>query len=107
LGEFANSVVLAKVKIYSQGRMQEIRYVLSTFIGQIFDNSFAVLSLVFVLELFSKEIALELIITSVVATTAIEVVMLPVTKKVVHFIKNNEGLDTYDIGTNFNPFKLR
>jgi queuosine precursor transporter len=36
-----------------------------------------------------------------------ELDVLPVTYHVVAFIKRKERLDTYDVGTNFNPFSLK
>lgn len=106
LGEFVNSVVLAKYKIHTQGKRQELRYIVSTFAGQIVDSVFIVVTLTYLLDLFHPSIMFELIISTVLVATLIEVIMLPITKRIVKFLKEKEGIDTYDVGTNFNPFKL-
>lgn len=106
VGEFTNSTTLAKMKIIFMGKYDGLRYVTSTFLGQVADNTVAVLCFVYVVGLFDKSITTELILTSVIFCTVWEMLALPITRRVIKWIKEKEGIDTYDVGTNFNPFKL-
>ena len=47
------------------------------------------------------------ILTQWLAKTIYEIVATPLTYVVVSFLKRHEGLDTYDRGTNFNPFSIK
>ena len=106
-GENINSILLAKLKIWTGGTKQGLRYILSTFFGQIVDNLTAVTIIVVVANLFSFREALSGIITAVLFCTAWEIVILPITYRAIKIIKRAEGLDTYDHGTSFNPFHVR
>lgn len=103
-GEFINSFILAKMKIVTKGKFEGTRYITSTFFGQLSDNLIFNLSGVLVLGWYSWQQFVPLTITVVLFCTAWEIIMLPLTKKIIQYIKEKEGLDTYDIGTNFNPF---
>ncbi len=106
-GELVNSFVLAKLKIHYIGKYEQLRYVASTFFGQIVDNTIAFTGIYLLISNFySIEILPTLIISSIIFCTSVEILMLPVTKRVVRFIKEKEGIDTYDVGTDFNPFKF-
>lgn len=106
-GELTNSFVLAKLKIYTNGNLPELRYVLSTFLGQILDNTIFVVGVYLFANFYTYETIIPLIISSVMFCVLVEIVMIPVTRKVIKIIKVKEGLDTYDHGTNFNPFSLK
>lgn len=105
LGDFVNSYVLAKLKLVTQGRYLWTRTVGSTICGQAVD------SIVFFPLAFYGEWTSDTMVTVVIANfafkVAIEVLFTPVTYAVVNFLKRNEGVDTYDKGTNFSPFSLR
>ncbi|MEI6352891.1 MAG: queuosine precursor transporter [Candidatus Nomurabacteria bacterium] len=103
-GEFTNSFILAKMKIWTKGKYEGARYILSTLFGQTFDNTIFNLSGVLFLGWYSWSQFIPLTVTVVVFCTLWEILMLPITKRVIKIIKQKEGLDTYDIGTNFNPF---
>ncbi len=105
VGEFSNSIVLAKLKVRTQGRYLWVRTIGSTLIGEGVD------SIVFVLiasafGVFPWEIALSLIVANYVFKVAIETLMTPVTYRVVALLKRAEREDYYDVNTDFNPFKL-
>ena len=101
IGEFANSYVLARMKVLTEGRWLWTRTIGSTVIGQGLD------SLVFVLiafgGVFSTGVLQDMVITNWVLKTTYEVVMTPVTYLVVNKLKQVEGVDVYDRDTNFNP----
>ena len=101
VGEFANSFVLAKMKIATGGRWLWTRTIGSTLVGEGFD------SLVFMTLAFAGTIpagALGVaILTQWLAKSAYEAAVTPVTYVVVKFLKQKEGMNTYDYDTRFNP----
>jgi len=101
-GEFANSFVLAKMKIMTKGRFLWSRTIGSTIVGEGLD------ALVFITIAFggtmSWAIIGGIIITHWLMKTGYEVVATPFTYIVVNFLKKKEGIDTYDYDTDFNPF---
>ena len=106
-GDLINSFVLAKMKVALFGKYEELRYVVSTFFGQLADNTIAFTGVYVILSGFYPLVIIPtLIISSVIFCTLVEIIMLPITKRVISWIKEKEGIDTYDHGTNFNPFKL-
>ncbi|MBI4129045.1 MAG: queuosine precursor transporter [Parcubacteria group bacterium] len=105
-GELMNSYVLAKMKVYMRGSRLWIRLIGSTLAGQFVDNgTFFVLGAVLA-GIFRPEDVPSLILTSVAFCTTWETIMLPITYRVIAYLKCMEGLDTYDRGTDFNPFRL-
>jgi uncharacterized integral membrane protein (TIGR00697 family) len=101
VGEFANSFVLAKMKIRTRGRFLWARTISSTIIGQGLDAS------VFIAIAFGGTlpgvVLAGIIITHWLAKTLYEVVATPLTYAVVGYLKKKEGIDTYDYDTDFNP----
>jgi uncharacterized integral membrane protein (TIGR00697 family) len=105
VGEFSNSFVLAKMKIWTQGRWLWTRTIGSTLVGEGVDTLvFTVIASVF--GVFPWSIALSLIVTNYIFKVAIEAIMTPVTYQIVGFLKRTEREDYYDVDTDFNPFKL-
>lgn len=103
-GELTNSFVLAKMKIFTRGSMLWMRLIGSTLAGQFVDNCIFFLTVYFLAGIFQANELFNLIASAVVFCTTWEAVISPVTHRVIKFIKHKEGLDTYDHGTNFNPF---
>jgi uncharacterized integral membrane protein (TIGR00697 family) len=105
LGEFANSFVMAKMKIATQGRWLWTRTIGSTLIGEGLD------SLVFMMIAFAGEIPLTVlalaIVTQWIAKSVYEAAVTPLTYAAVRFLKQREGIDVYDYDTRFNPLLLR
>jgi len=103
-GEFSNSLVLAKMKIWTQGRWLWTRTIGSTLVGEGVD------SLLFVLIAFAGTIPWPLLWAVVVSNylfkCGMEALMTPVTYWVTRFLKSAEQEDVYDVGTDFNPFRL-
>jgi uncharacterized integral membrane protein (TIGR00697 family) len=104
-GSFANSFVLAKMKIATQGRLLWARIVGSTVIGQFVDTG--VFFLIAFYGIWPNDQLMAVIITQYLFKTIWEAVMYPLTAKVVAFLKRVEGEDHYDRGTNFNPFSIK
>jgi uncharacterized integral membrane protein (TIGR00697 family) len=101
-GEFVNSFVLAKMKIWTKGRMLWTRTIGSTVVGQGVDSLiFYPLAFVGVLD---GTTVLKLMITQWVLKVTWEALLTPVTYAVVGWLKRREGVDVYDVGTDFTPF---
>jgi uncharacterized integral membrane protein (TIGR00697 family) len=104
VGEFANSFVLAKMKIATNGRWLWARTIGSTLVGQGLD------SLVFITVAFLGVTPLNalpsIIVTQWLVKTAYEALVTPLTYLVVNFLKRQEGLDVFDRNTRFNPLKV-
>jgi queuosine precursor transporter len=104
-GEFANSYVLAKMKILTRGRALWGRTIGSTLVGEGIDTIlFICIATMF--NVFSWEIAPSLIMSNYIFKVAIEALFTPLTYQVVRILKKSEGIDVYDDHTNFNPFRL-
>jgi uncharacterized integral membrane protein (TIGR00697 family) len=102
VGEFVNSYVLARMKIATRGRYLWSRTLGSTIVGQGVDSA------VFSVTAFAGTgIALgNQIVTIWVLKVLWEAAATPLTYAVVNTLKRREGLDVYDVGTDFNPFAL-
>jgi len=101
-GEFANSLTLAKMKLFTKGRYLWSRTVGSTVVGQAVDT------VILVVIGFAGEVTgsgmVRLIISAYFFKVGYEVLMTPVTYWIVGFLKRTEGLDTFDYKTRFTPF---
>jgi uncharacterized integral membrane protein (TIGR00697 family) len=101
-GEFANSYVMAKMKIATRGRFLWTRTVGSTLVGQAVDT------LLFVAIAWSGILSEELIIRKVYSSylfkVCYEVIATPLTYKIIAFLKRKEETDPFDTRTNFTPF---
>lgn len=103
-GEFSNSFVLAKMKIWSKGKQLWQRTIGSTLIGEGVDTG--IFCLIAFLGVLPTELLIAVILSNYVFKVLIEVLFTPVTYAVVGFLKKKEGIDVYDYGTNFNPFRV-
>lgn len=104
-GEFSNSYVMAKMKILTQGRWLWTRTIASTLVGEGVDTAlFVVIASYF--GVFPWSIALVLIVTNYIFKVGIEVLMTPVTYRIVNGLKRAEHEDYFDYNTDFNPFKV-
>jgi hypothetical protein len=105
-GEFVNSFVLAKMKVWTDGRYQGARFVGSTIAGEAVDSAIFYPLAFYNSGIMPNELVLQLTYVQFLAKTAVEIAFLPVTYRVVAFLKRAENEDYYDRNTNFNPFKL-
>jgi uncharacterized integral membrane protein (TIGR00697 family) len=105
VGEFANSFVLAKMKIATGGRWLWSRTIGSTLAGQALDSS------VFIVLAFAGtmpgDVLLWAVVTQWLMKSAYEAAVTPFTYLVVNFLKKREGIDVYDRDTRFNPLLLK
>lgn len=101
VGEFANSVVLAKLKVATNGRFLWLRTIGSTLIGEALDSLIFV-TIATLAGVFPREIFITLVLTNYIFKTFIEMVMTPLTYWVVAKLKHAEQEDYYDKDTRFN-----
>lgn len=106
VGEFSNSVVLARMKVLTKGRWLWSRTIASTLVGEGVDSLIfilvATLAGVFPWELFGT-----LTLTNYIFKVGVEVIMTPLTYQIVNWLKRAENEDYYDIHTRFNPFGVK
>jgi len=102
-GEFSNSVILAKLKVATNGRFLWVRTIGSTLVGEAIDSVIFV-TIACLAKVFPWEIYLTLVLTNYLFKTFIEIVMTPVTYWVVSKLKHAENEDFYDRKTKFNIF---
>jgi hypothetical protein len=102
IGSFSNSIILAKLKVWTNGRWLWLRTIGSTVVGEFLD------SVIFVVLAFGGILSWPLIgaviLSNYFLKTAIEIIFTPITYRLVNFLKRQEGEDYYDKATNFNPF---
>ena len=106
-GEFVNSIVLAKLKVLTQGRYLWTRTISSTVFGQGVD-SLLFYPLAFWGALgWTNDAVLTVMVTNWALKVLWEVLLTPVTYAVVGYLKRKEGVDVFDEGTDFTPFSAK
>ncbi len=101
-GEFVNSFVLARMKVWTQGRWLFTRTWSSTVFGQAVDS--ALFYPIAFLGTWSTASVITVMITNWAFKVAWEVLLTPFTYWIVAFLKRREGVDVYDTDTDFSPF---
>ncbi|HEV7432000.1 MAG TPA: queuosine precursor transporter [Steroidobacteraceae bacterium] len=104
-GSLVNSYVLAKMKIWTQGRWLWTRTIGSTLFGEAVDSGLFY-TLAFY-GIWDQQLLFKVMATQYVLKTAWEVVNTPLTYRVVAFLKRAEREDYYDTDTDFTPFSLQ
>jgi uncharacterized integral membrane protein (TIGR00697 family) len=103
-GEFANSFVMARMKVITEGRYLWMRTIGSTAVGQAVDTVL-VMIIAFAGVMSNRDI-ISVIVWGYLAKVAYEAAMTPVTYGVVNWLKRVEGVDIMDRDTDFNPFHV-
>ena len=106
-GEFANSYVLAKMKIMTSGRWLWTRTIGSTIVGEAVDSALFYPLAFYNAGLMPNEILPAIMLAQFVGKVGVEVLFTPITYKVVGFLKRAEQEDYYDRDTDFTPFRLK
>jgi queuosine precursor transporter len=105
VGEFLNSLVLARMKIATRGRWLWTRTIGSTLVGQGAD------SLIFITVAFAGSLSAanlaRVVIAQWLVKSAYETIATPATYAIVGHLKRTEREDYYDHKTDFNPFRLK
>ena len=104
-GDFVNSYVMARMKVWTQGRHLWVRTIGSTLLGQIADSA-----LFYPIAFYGEwetSVLISVAVTNLVIKILVEVVFTPVTYLVVGWLKRAEREDYYDEHTSFTPFSLK
>ena len=103
-GSLVNAYVLSRMKIASKGRHFSTRAVVSTLVGEGVDSLiffpcayFGLLPLREMCIVMAAEVALKVVF---------EIIALPLTRRVVNYVKRTEGVDVFDEGISYNPLKF-
>ncbi len=104
-GSFLNAYIMSKMKISSGGKHFSLRAIASTVVGESAD------SLLFFPIAFGGVVPINelfiLIVTQACLKTVYEIIILPVTIRVVRFVKRIDGSDVYDKEVSYNIFKIK
>jgi queuosine precursor transporter len=103
-GSFANSYSLAKIKIRTEGRFLWVRTIGSTLVGEAVDSS--LFYFIAFGGIWATGDVLKVALTQYMLKTGWEIVMTPVTYRIVTFLKKAEDEDYFDKDTRFTPFSL-
>ena len=101
-GEYLNAVLLSKIKILMKGRHLWLRALVSSIAGE-FADSFIFILIATLTKVFPKELFWSLVLTNYLLKMLIEIIVLPVTCRVSRFLKQKEGIDTFDINEKYSP----
>lgn len=104
VGDFANSYVMARMKVVTKGRFLWMRTIGSTIVGQGIDS--VVFYPVAFFGTWETSTLLKIVIFNWLFKVGVEVVFTPATYAIVGFLKRAEREDYYDRHTNFTPFSL-
>ena len=103
-GSTTNALVLSKMKIASGGRMFGLRAIVSSLAGELLD------SMIFMPLAFlgtPVKVLASMMLAQVSFKVLYEIIILPVTSWVVKKVKAAEQVDTFDVGVNYNPFRIK
>lgn len=103
-GSFVNAYIMSKMKLSSGGKNFSLRAVVSTIFGESVDSV-----IFFPLALWGVVPTEELpwlMLWQVILKTAYEIVVLPLTIRVVRYVKRHEQVDTYDNDVNYSIWRV-
>jgi queuosine precursor transporter len=103
-GDIANNYVLAKMKVWTNGRYISGRFVTSTLCGQMVNT--AVFYIFGLWRIIPARVLTKSIVVASLAKIGVELLLLPVTLKLSLWLKRMENADYFDKGTNFNPLRF-
>lgn len=105
VGDIVNNYIMARMKVMTQGRWLWLRTITSTFVGQ------GLNTVLFYVIALGGIIPTDLLIASIISgwllKTLVEALFTPLTYLVVNHVKRVEGIDHYDVGTDFNPLRVK
>lgn len=104
VGEFTNSYVLSKMKIWTKGKHLWMRTISSTIVGEGVDS--IIIVIIAFAGVFPLANLVSIAVSGFILKVLIEVIMTPVTYRIVAYLKKHEGVDVYDTDETYNPFKL-
>ena len=105
LGEFLNSFTLSILKLRTKGKYLWIRTIGSTIVGQSVDSF--VFNFTAFLGIYSFSNVAYIAFSGYILKVAYEAIATPITYFIVGKLKHAEGIDHFDYGANYNPFKIK
>jgi uncharacterized integral membrane protein (TIGR00697 family) len=103
-GQFLNAYILAKMKVNTKGKKLWLRLVGSTMVAEFIDTLiFALIAFGGLLQGYSM---IKFILIGWLFKTILEIIMLPITYKIIYYLKRAEKSDKFDSTTNFSPFNI-
>ena len=106
-GEFVNSYVMARMKVWTGGKHLWTRTIGSTILGEGVDSLIFYPVAFLGAEGFTPQLVVTVLFTQWALKVAWEIVLTPLTYVVVGALKRAEGVDVFDRGTDFTPFRAR
>ena len=103
VGSFLNAFVMSKLKVRDNGKRFTVRAVLSTLLGEFCDS--VIFFPVALLGIVPLDQMPSFVLWQVALKTAYEIIILPVTIRVVKWVKKVENVDVYDTNISYNIFK--
>ncbi|MBN2482192.1 MAG: queuosine precursor transporter [Bacteroidales bacterium] len=103
-GEFSNSVILSRLKIFTRGKHLWTRTIGSTLVGQGLDT--IIFCFVAFYGTLPGTILWSVILSNYIFKCMVEICFTPLTYAVVRTLKRAENTDVYDHGIRYNPFDL-
>ena len=104
-GSFLNAYAMSKMKIMHRGKHFGLRAIASTIVGELADTFiFTTVGFLFVIPL---QAVVMIILTETVLKTLFEIIILPLTTKVVRQVKEREGVDVYDDNISYNVLRIK
>ena len=107
VGEFVNSYVLARMKVWTQGRHLWTRTIGSTIAGEGVDSLIFYPLAFWGAQGWTNALVIKVLLTQWALKVSWEVLLTPVTYLVVGWLKRREGVDVYDEATDFTPFRAK
>jgi hypothetical protein len=104
-GEFSNSAILSRMKIFTSGKYLWTRTIGSTLVGEGIDT--AIFCMVAFYGILPNPSLWKVIISNYVFKCSVEILFTPITYLVVGFLKKKENEDMYDYNMNYNPFTFK
>ena len=104
IGEFSNSITLSVLKIKTKGRFLWVRTIFSTIIGEGIDT--IVFCMIAFYGTVPGNILWAIIVSNYIFKCSVEILLTPVTYKIVKFLKKKDQVDAFDYGVRYNPFQL-
>ncbi len=105
VGSFLNAYVMSRMKIFHKGKKFGQRAIASTIVGELADTFiFTTIAFLFVIP---TSVVFQIILVETVSKTLFEILVLPITRRVVNYVKRTEGTDIYDDSISYNVLKIK
>jgi uncharacterized integral membrane protein (TIGR00697 family) len=104
-GSFLNAYVMSKMKVAMNGNKFSVRAIASTMVGEAADSAIFI-SIAFCGILTTYQLVM-MMITQALLKTLYEIIILPITQRVVVYIKKKEQTDVFDTDVSYSIWKVK